>query len=55
MPVVCELLPSILAFVGVAVIRVLFITKEALTPANLFSGLKELLISIKDSFKTTSN
>ncbi|WP_347988122.1 hypothetical protein [Methylomonas sp. AM2-LC] len=55
MPAVCELLPSILAFVGVAFIRTFFITKEALTPANLFSGLKELLISIKDSFKTTSN
>lgn len=55
MPAVCELLPSIVAFLVVAVIRTQFIMKEALTPANLFSGIKELFVSIKNSFKTSSN
>lgn len=55
MSVFCELFPTILSFMGVAVIRTLFITKEALTPDNLFSGLKDMFISIKDSFKTNSN
>jgi hypothetical protein len=55
MPALCELLPSIVSFTAIAVIRVLFITKQALTPANLFSGIKDMFISIKDSFKTTSN
>lgn len=54
MPVVCELLPSILGVTAVAVVRVMFITKEALTPANLFSGIKEMFISIIDSFKTSA-
>ena len=54
MPVVCELLPSIAGFMIVAVIRTQFILKEALTPANLFSGIKEMFASIKNSFKTTS-
>ncbi len=55
MPVIFELLPPIAGFLVVAVIRTLFILKEALTPANLFSGIKELFSSIKDSFKTSSN
>ncbi len=55
MPVVCELLPSILGVVAVGIVRTLFITKQPLTPANLFSGIKELFTSIKDSFKTSSN
>lgn len=51
----CELLPSIVGVLGVAAIRTLVILKEAPTPANLFSGLKEMFVSIKDSFKSTSN
>lgn len=51
----CELFPSIAGVLAVAVIRTLVILKEAPTPANLFSGLKEMFISIKDSFKSTSN
>ena len=51
----CELFPSIAGVMAVAVVRTLFIFKEALTPANLFSGIKEMFISIKDSFKTSSN
>ena len=55
MSFVCELMPTILGVLAVAVVRTLFITKEALNVANLFSGIKELFISIKDSFKTTTN
>jgi len=40
---------------AVALIRCQFILKQALTPANLFSGIKELFVSIKNSFKTSSN
>ena len=55
LPVIFELLPPIAGFLMVAVIRTLFIMKEALTPANLFSGIKEMFSSIKNSFKTSSN
>ncbi len=55
LPFVCELLPSVLGFLAVAFVRTQFILKESLTPANLFSGIKEMFISIKDSFKTSSN
>lgn len=55
MPVLFELLPPIAGFLSVSVIRSLFIMKEALTPANLFSGVKEMFESIKNSFKTSSN
>jgi hypothetical protein len=51
----CELFPSIAGLALVAVIRTLVILKEAPTPANLTSGLKEMFISIRDSFKTSSN
>lgn len=51
----CELFPSLAGVLAVAVIRTLVIMREALTPANLFSGIKEMFVSIKDSFKTTSN
>ncbi|MGR8931497.1 MAG: hypothetical protein ACU836_12725 [Gammaproteobacteria bacterium] len=51
----CELLPSIIGVVAVAVVRTMVILKEALTPANLFSGIKEMFVSIKDSFKTSTN
>jgi hypothetical protein len=53
MPVVCELLPSIAGFLTVAVIRTVVIMKEAPIPANLFSGIKEMFVSIKDSFKAS--
>jgi hypothetical protein len=55
MPIVCELFPSILALLIVAVIRTMFINKEALTPANLFSGLSDMFSSIKNSFKPSDN
>lgn len=55
MPVLFELLPPMAGVLSVSVIRSLFIMKEALTPANLFSGVKEMFESIKNSFKTSSN
>jgi hypothetical protein len=51
----CELFPSIAGVLAVAVVRTLVVLKEALTPANLFNGIKEMFISIKDSFKTSTN
>lgn len=54
MPAVCELMPSILGFLAVALVRTQFILKEALTPVNLFSGIKEMFSRIVNSFKTTS-
>ena len=49
-----ELMPQIVGFLAVALIRIKFITKEAITIGNLFSGLKEMVLSIKESFKTSS-
>lgn len=48
-----ELFPSILSFLAIAFLRVKLITKEQLSAASLFSGLKEMFQSIKQSFKST--
>jgi hypothetical protein len=48
-----ELMPQILAFLAIAFLRLKFITKQSFSIPNLFSGLKELFVSIKYSFKTT--
>ncbi len=53
--VLYELLPPFGGFLAVAFIRTKFILNEALTITNLFSGIKELFISIKDSFKSAAN
>ena len=50
-----ELMPSIVGFLVAALIRVKFITKEAITVGNLFGDLKEMFQSIKQSFKTSSD
>lgn len=55
MPFVCETFPSITGFLVVALVRTQLMLKEAPTPANLFSGIKEMFVSIKNSFKTPSN
>jgi hypothetical protein len=55
MPFLCELLPSAAGVVAVAVVRSLVILKQGLNPATLFEGIKEMFLSIRDSFKTTSN
>lgn len=47
-----ELSPSIVGFLAIAGVRLKFITKESFSAANLFSGLKEMFVSIKQSFKS---
>ena len=47
-----ELSPSIVGFVAIAFVRLKFITKESFSVANLFSGIKEIFVSIKQSFKS---
>lgn len=47
-----ELMPPTAGFLITAVVRNKFMLKEALTFGNLFSGLKEMFQSIKQSFKT---
>lgn len=49
-----ELFPQILSFLLIAFLRLKYITKEELSAANLFSGLKEMFVSIKDSFKASA-
>ena len=49
-----ELFPQILSFLLIAFLRLKYITKEELSVGNLFSGLKEMFSSIKDSFKTSA-
>jgi len=48
-----ELSPSIVSFFALAFVRIKFVTKETLSMANLFGGLKEMFQGIKESFKTT--
>ncbi|NOT86505.1 MAG: hypothetical protein HOP02_17365 [Methylococcaceae bacterium] len=50
-----ELFPPIAGFVAVAVLKTLVILKQPLTLGNLFGGVKEMFVSIKDSFKATGN
>ena len=47
-----ELSPSIFSFLIVAFLRLKFITKETLSVGNLFGGLKEVFVNIKESFKS---
>ena len=46
-----ELMPPIVGFLVAAVVRLKFVTKESFSLANLFSGLKDMFIGIKESFK----
>ncbi len=48
-----ELMPQIVGFLAAALVRIKFITKEPITVGNLFSDLKEMFQSIKQSFKTS--
>ncbi len=48
-----ELLTWIVPFFVVAIIRQLLMLKQSFNFMGLFSGLKEMFISIKNSFKTT--
>jgi hypothetical protein len=49
-----ELMPQIAGFLAVAFVRNRFMLKESLNLTNLFSGLKEMFLSIKNSFKTSA-
>ncbi|MCF6203785.1 MAG: hypothetical protein L3J59_08965 [Methylococcaceae bacterium] len=53
--VVFELLTWILPFFVVAIIRQLWMLKQSFNFMGLFGGLKEMFVSIKDSFKTTES
>jgi len=48
-----ELLPFIVPFFAVAAARQMFMLKKAFNFMGLFDGLKEMFISIKNSFKTS--
>ena len=47
-----ELMPPIAGVLVVAFIKTKFMLKEALTLSNLSSGIKEMFVGIKNSFKT---
>ncbi|MDD5113304.1 MAG: hypothetical protein PHC94_04760 [Methylobacter sp.] len=47
-----ELFPPFAGIVAAGLIRVKFITKEAISVTTIFGGLKELFQGIKESFKT---
>lgn len=49
-----ELMPSVAGFFAVAAFRVKFILKTTFAPANLFSGISEMFVSIGGSFKSTA-
>ena len=51
--VLFELLPPFGAFLAVALVRTKFILGAPLSVSNLFSGIKEMFIGIKNSFKST--
>jgi hypothetical protein len=50
--IIFELLPFVVPFFVIAFLRLKFMTKESLSAANLFSGIKEMFISIGQSFKS---
>lgn len=47
-----ELFPPFAGFLAVAVVKTLVILKQPLNMQNLFGGIKEMFVSIKNSFKT---
>lgn len=49
-----ELFPPMAGFVAVAFFKTLFILRQPLTIGNLFGGVKEMFLSIKNSFKATN-
>jgi len=52
--IVFELLPWVVPFFVVAILRQLFMLKRSFSFMGLFEGLKPMFSSIKDSFKTSS-
>lgn len=51
--IIFELLPLVVPFFVIAVIRQLLLLKQSFSFMGLFSGIKEMFIGIKDSFKTS--
>ncbi len=52
--IIFELLPWVVPFFVVAIIRQLIMLKQSFNFKDLFEGLKPMFISIRDSFKTSS-
>lgn len=50
--IIFELIPLVVPFFVVALIRQLLMLKQGFSFSGLFSGIKEMFIGIKDSFKT---
>jgi len=48
-----EILPLVMAWFSVALVRTKFMLKESINYTNLVSGIKDMFIGIKNSFKTT--
>lgn len=51
--VLFELLPLFMGWLTVALIRTKYILKQELNAANLVSGITDMFVGIKNSFKTT--
>ncbi|MCK5829455.1 MAG: hypothetical protein KAH20_04060 [Methylococcales bacterium] len=52
--IIFEILPFVVPFFVVAIVRQMIMLKQAFAFKGLFDGLKETLVSIKDSFSTSS-
>jgi hypothetical protein len=52
--IIFELLPWVVPFFVVAILRQLFMLKQSFSFMGLFEGLKPMFVSIKNSFKTSS-
>ncbi len=48
-----ELLPPALGVVVAGIIKTKLMLKQALSPKNIFSGIKEMFVGIKNSFKVS--
>ncbi len=52
--IIFELLPWVVPFFVIAIVRQLFMLKQSFSFMGLFGGLKEMFSGIKDSFKTSA-
>jgi len=52
--IIFEFLPWVVPFFVVAIVRQLYMLKQSFNFMGLFDGLKEMFISIKNSFKTSA-
>ncbi len=51
--IIFEIVPWIVPFFVVAIVRQLYMLKQSFNFMGLFSGIKEMFVSIKNSFKTS--